>query len=86
MWYTIMIGEQYEKAKVLDQFISDIRNGVVKIVPCGPSEEMLRDALAADVYGRTDIHSYDDPEKVYKIMLSASPIYEPIKKFLGDEK
>lgn len=44
-----------------------------KLVPIKPTEEMLRAGLDADAYGRENIHSWDDPQAVYRAMLAATP-------------
>lgn len=44
-----------------------------KLVPVEPTEAMLRAGLETDAYGREDIHSWDDPQAVYRAMLAAAP-------------
>lgn len=68
----------------LDTLISDVRNGVVKIVPVEATDEMI----AANQAPAVNLGTYLTAEssiKRYAHMLSAAPDYEPIKPYLGDK-
>ena len=70
----------YESKKKEADFWVDVANKNIsegwKLVPIEPTEEMCDAGLKTSAFGRDNIHSWDDPETVYKAMLAAAPEYK----------
>lgn len=69
------LGRVTDKAAAFDQLLSDIRAGVVKIVPCEWPEDKWQELNYA--------LSLPAPANQYKFAVKAAPAYEPIEKWVG---